>query len=152
MHILLWHLPGDFFPLAICIGHQQKMKKIPFQACIWFLHISGNLSPSPALLSALQATAPQGPAVPPGDAKPESSEDTWAACQSRVKLRDLLFRFFTAFISLSKILPYSPNDMGSLLLPQQSTGSTQLLVPVLSGVQPKIQWCQLKYCLPSISE
>lgn len=67
-----------------------------------------------------RATAPQGPAVPPGDGKPESSEDTWAACQSRVKLRDALFRFFTTFISLSKILPYSPNDMGSLLLPQQS--------------------------------
>lgn len=151
MHILLWHLPGEFFlwPYVLVISTTQKHHS---------RHAAGS-NTSQAIWALLQALCllcrtitPPGPAVPPQDVNPESPEDTGTACQGRVKQAHPIFRFFTAFISLSKIFPYLPNDMGSLLFSQQSTESTQLLVPVLSGAQPKIQWYQMKYGLPSISE
>jgi len=67
------------------------------------------------------------------------------------------------YSDLSLLLSHSPkpfiiitfgliNDVGSLLISQQSTESPPLLAPVPSGAQPKIQLCQMKYCLPSVSE
>lgn len=56
------------------------------------------------------------------------------------------------------LLSHSPNpfikvtfvfisDVGRLLISQQSTESTLVLVPILSGAELKIQLCRMKYCL-----
>lgn len=50
MHILLWHLPGEFFlwPYVLVISKIKKPKKIPCQACSWFWHIAGTSEPFPS--------------------------------------------------------------------------------------------------------